>query len=418
MDFATRNLIVRILFISHYFPPEVNAPASRTHEHCRKWVDDGHDVTIITGVPNHPTGKLFGGYKNRFLQEEQVDGIRVIRTWMLLTSNAGFAKRILNFILFALMSVVASFKVKNPEVVIATSPQFFCGLAGAAVAKIKRRPFILEVRDLWPKSIVELNQLGEGPVLSFLEWLERRMYHSADGIVVNTRAFVDHIGQFNYPSNRIEIVYNGIDTDLFKPQPPSNELRARFDLEGRFSVGYLGTLGLAHGLRTLLEAAEALRSQPEIVFLLIGDGAEKKKLESIVRERKLRNVRLIGLQPREMMPAWIATTDILLVSLRDLPVFETVIPSKIFEFLAQERPVIVAARGEIRSMTEASNVALTIDPEDPGALVDAIQKIRNEPEIARERAKAGRIWVEENFVRTELAKKMMDFVEECVERTR
>ena len=418
MDFATRNLIVRILFISHYFPPEVNAPASRTHEHCRKWADDGHDITIITGVPNHPTGQLFRGYKNRFLQEEQVDGIRVIRTWMLLTSNAGFAKRILNFILFALMSVVASFKVKDPEVVIATSPQFFCGLAGAAVAKIKRRPFILEVRDLWPKSIVELDQLGEGPILRFLEWLERRMYHSADGIVVNTRAFVDHIGQLDYPSDRIEIVYNGIDPDLFKPQPPSNELRARFDLEGRFCVGYLGTLGLAHGLQTLLEAAEALRSQPEIVFLLIGDGAEKKKLESIVRERKLRNVRLIGLQPREMMPAWIATTDILIVTLRDLPVFETVIPSKIFEFLAQERPVIVAARGEIRSMTEASNVALTIDPEDPGALVGAIQQIRNEPESARERAKAGSSWVEENFVRTELAMKMLDFVEKCVERTR
>ena len=409
---------MRILFISHYFPPEVNAPASRTHEHCRKWADDGHDVTVITGVPNHPTGQLFGGYKNRFLQEEQVDGIRVIRTWMLLTSNAGFVKRILNFVLFALISIVASFKVKNPEVVIATSPQFFCGLAGAAVAKIKRRPFILEVRDLWPKSIVELDQLGEGPALTFLEWLERKMYHSADGIVVNTRAFVDHIAQLGYPSDRIEIVYNGIDANLFKPQPPSNELRARFDLEGRFSVGYLGTLGLAHGLRTLLEAAEVLRSQPEIVFLLIGDGAEKKKLESIVRERKLKNVRLIGLQPREMMPAWIATTDILLVSLRDLPVFETVIPSKIFEFLAQERPVIVAARGEIRSMTEASNVALTINPEDPGALVDAIQEIRNEPEVAEARAKAGRSWVEENFVRTELAKKMMDFIEECVERNR
>ena len=409
---------MRILFISHYFPPEVNAPASRTHEHCRKWVGDGHDVTVITGVPNHPTGKLFGGYKNRFLQEEEVDGIRVIRTWMLLTSNAGFAKRILNFVLFGLMSFFASFKVKNPDVVIATSPQFFCGLAGAAIAKSKRRPFILEVRDLWPKSIVELDQIDDGPALTFLEWLERKMYHSADGIVVNTRAFVDHISQLDYPSDRIEIIYNGIDTNLFRPQPPSNELRARFDLEGRFSVGYLGTLGLAHGLETLLEAAETLRSEPEIAFLLIGDGAEKRKLESIVHERKLRNVRLIGLQPREVMPAWIATTDILLVSLRDLPVFETVIPSKIFEFLAQERPVIVAARGEIRNMTEASNVALAIDPEDPGALVEAIQEIRNDPKKAKERAKEGRKWVEENFVRTELAMRMMNFIEECVERSR
>ena len=265
---------MRILFISHYFPPEVNAPASRTHEHCRQWVAEGHDVTVITGVPNHPSGVLFKGYRNRFIQEEQVDGIRVIRTWMLLTSNAGFAKRILNFLLFALMAVFASFKVKKPDVVIATSPQFFCGLAGAATARIKRRPFILEVRDLWPKSIVELDQLSDGPALSFLQWLERKMYLSADGIVVNTRAFVDHITELGYPEGQMDIVYNGIDSDRFKPRPPANELRARFDLEGRFTVGYIGTLGLAHGLGTLLEAAESLRDQPEIAFLLIGDGAE------------------------------------------------------------------------------------------------------------------------------------------------
>lgn len=407
---------MRILFISHYFPPEVNAPASRTHEHCRQWVAEGHDVTVITGVPNHPAGILFEGYKNRFIQEEQVDGIRVIRTWMLLTSNAGFFKRILNFVLFALMSVIASFKVKKPDVVIATSPQFFCGLAGAATARLKRRPFILEIRDLWPKSIVELGQISDGPALRFLQWLERKMYHSADGIVVNTRAFIDHITHLDYPEERMEIVYNGIDPDRFKPQPPSNELRARFDLEGRFTVGYIGTLGLAHGLGTLLEAAESLRDQPEIAFLLIGDGAEKKKLEAIIDEKKLRNVRRLGLQPRDMMPAWIATTDILLVCLRDLPVFETVIPSKIFEFLAQERPVIVAARGEIRQMTEAAGVALTIDPEDPESLARAIEEIRSHPDAALERAKAGRTWVEENFVRKDLAQKMIAFVQECLER--
>lgn len=411
----TRNPTVRILFISHYFPPEVNAPASRTHEHCRQWVAEGHDVTVITGVPNHPAGELFGGYKNRFLQEEDVDGIRVIRTWMLLTSNAGFAKRILNFLLFALMSIIASFKVQKPDVVIATSPQFFCGLAGTAISTIKRRPFVLEVRDLWPKSIVELDQLSEGPALTFLQWLERRMYHSADGIVVNTRAFVEHIAGLGYPAGKIEIVYNGIDADRFKPQPPSNSLRARFNLEGRFTVGYIGTLGLAHGLGTLLETAELLRDQPEIAFLLIGDGAEKKKLEATIEDKKLRNVRQLGLQPRERMPDWIATTEILLVCLRDLPVFETVIPSKIFEFLAQERPVIVAARGEIRQMADTSGVALTIDPEDPIALAEAIQEIRQNPAAAAERAHAGRIWVEENFVRKDLARKMIAFVETCVE---
>lgn len=407
---------MHILFISHYFPPEVNAPASRTHEHCRKWVEDGHQVTVVTGVPNHPAGELFPGYRNRFLQEEEVDGIRVIRTWMLLTSNAGFVKRILNFLLFSVMSVVASFRVSSPDVVIATSPQFFCGLAGGLIAKLKRRPFILEIRDLWPKSIVELGQLHEGILLNMLEWLERSMYHSANGIVVNTRAFITHITQLDYPREQIELIYNGIDGNRFKPQPPSHELRARFNLEGRFCVGYLGTIGLAHGLETLIEAAEELRQQPEIAFLLIGDGAEKKKLEAIIHEKRLKNVKLTGLQPREMMPDWIATTDILLVCLRDLPVFETVIPSKIFEFLAQERPVIVAARGEIREMAEAADVALTIDPEDPHALIHAIQEIRNNPEEAQRRAKAGSQWVEDHFLREKLAESMLAFVKETVQR--
>lgn len=409
---------MRILFISHYFPPEVNAPASRTHEHCRKWVADGHDVTVITGVPNHPAGRLFEGYRNAFLQEEQIDGIRVIRTWMLLTSNAGFTKRILNFVLFAAMATLASLKVRRPDVVIATSPQFFCGLAGSVISKLKRRPFILEIRDLWPKSIVELGQLEEGPILRLLEWLERVMYRSADGIVVNTRAFIHHITRLGYPEGQIELVYNGIDGDRFSPQPPSDELRKRFNLEGRMAIGYMGTLGLAHGLETMILAAEQLRGREEFTFLIIGDGADRPKLESLIRQKKLSNVNLVGLQPREMMPAWIATIDILLVCLRDLPVFETVIPSKIFEFLAQNRPVILAARGEIRTMTEQAGVTLNIDPESPDALAKAIQEIQQDPEAAHLRAQAGRKWVEEGFLRNDLAQRMIDFVEDTLKRSR
>ncbi|MFP6640583.1 MAG: glycosyltransferase family 4 protein, partial [Myxococcota bacterium] len=219
-----------------------------------------------------------------------------------------------------------------------------------------------------------------------------------------------------YPEEQIELVYNGIDGDRFSPQAPSDELRRRFDLEGRLSVGYLGTLGLAHGLETMINAAEQLRERKEIIFLLVGDGADRPNLESLISEKKLSNVKLVGLQPREMMPAWISTIDILVVCLRDLPVFQTVIPSKIFEFLAQKRPVIVAARGEIREMTERSGVALTIDPEDPGALVRAIQEIQEDPEAARVRAQAGRQWVENNFLRTDLAQRMIEFVEDTTKR--
>ncbi|MDG2335581.1 MAG: glycosyltransferase family 4 protein [Myxococcota bacterium] len=405
---------MRILFISHYFPPEVNAPASRTHEHCRRWVAEGHEVTVITGVPNHPAGAVFEGFRNAWIQEEEVDGIRVIRTWMFLAANAGFAKRILNYVLFGVTALIASGRVSKPDLVVATTPQFFCGLSGALIARLKRRPFVLEVRDLWPKSIVELGQLKPGLILRTLEGLENWLYSSATGIVVNTRAFIEHITARGYPREKIELVYNGIDHRQFKPRPPAESLIAANDLEGKTSVAYIGTLGLAHGLESVIDAAQTLQKEPDITFLLIGDGAERGKLEESIAERGIKNIKLLGLQPREKMPDWIASIDILLVCLKDLPVFETVIPSKIFEFLAQERPVIVSARGEIRRMTEEAGAGWTIDPEDPQALAECIMAVIRNPEEAQQRAKAGRLWIEREFVRDTLAMRMLTFMQEIV----
>jgi len=402
---------MKILFITHYFPPEVNAPANRTHEHCRRWVQDGAEVTVITGVPNHPRGQLFDGYENRWIQEESVDGIRVIRTWMYLAPNSGFLKRIANYILFACAAILASFRAGRPDVVVATSPQFFVGVAGAIVSKLKRRPFILEIRDLWPKSIVELGQLGEGPILSTLEAIERWLYRSADGIVVNTRTFIDHIVSRGVPRDHIELIYNGIDPEQFRPRPKNLELLARHDLADKFTVAYVGTLGLAHGLSMLVDVAERLRSRPELRFVLIGDGADREKLEADIAARGLDNIELLGLQPRESMPDWIASIDVLLVMLRDLPVFETVIPSKIFEFLAEERPVVLAAKGEIRRMMEEARGALVIDPEAPDQLVSVIEDVMRDPSEAQRCASEGRKWVEQGFIRDDLARRMAAFLE-------
>jgi glycosyltransferase involved in cell wall biosynthesis len=403
--------------VSHYFPPEVNAPANRTHEHCRRWVQDGHEVTVITGVPNHPRGRIFPGYANRWIQEETIDGIRVLRTWMYLTPNSGFLRRVANYLLFALTAILASPRAERPDVVVATSPQFFVGVAGAIIARLKRRPFVLEIRDLWPKSIVELGQLGPGPVLSALEALERWLYRSADGVVVNTRTFHDHITARGVASESIELVYNGIDPALFKPRPKNQGLLAKHGLENRFTVAYVGTLGLAHGLTLLVDVAERLAARREIQFVLIGDGADREKLEAEVAKRGLDNVHMLGLQPRDAMPDWIASIDVLLVMLRDLPVFETVIPSKIFEFLAQERPVILSAKGEIRRMMEEADGALVIDPEVADQLVAAIEEIIANPEAAGRRAAAGRRWVDAGFLRDDLARKMSAFLERVVRET-
>ncbi len=403
---------MRILFISHYFPPEVNAPASRTHEHCREWVRMGHDVTVITGVPNHPRGVLFEDYENRLFQEETVDGIRVIRTWMFLSPNEGFGGRISNYVLFALAAVLACFRAERPDVVIATSPQFFAGFAGMVVSRLRGAPFVLEVRDLWPESIVQLGQMKPGPLLRTLEWLETVLYRSAAGIVVNTRTFIDHIAARGVARDRIDLVYNGIDPDLFRPLPRDDELLREHGLEGKYLVSYIGTLGLAHGVSTLIEAAERLVDEPDLHFLIIGDGAARAGLEADIASRGLENVSLLGLRPRSEIPRWIASIDLQVVLLRDLEIFTSVIPSKIFEFCAQERPVIVSApKGEIRTLVEEAAAGVGLDPEQPEALARAILALRKDADGTAEMARRGRVWVEAGFVRNDLARRMLCFVE-------
>ena len=375
---------MKLLFISHYFPPEVNAPANRTYEHARRWVADGHDVTVLTGVPNHPKGVIFPGYENKWIQEERIDGIRVIRTWMYLGNSDNVVTRSLNYVLFGITVLIGAMRVKAPDVVVATTPQFFCGVAGAIVAKLKRRPFVLEVRDLWPDSIVQLLQLRSRLLITFLE--------------------------------RMALIYNGVDPRVFQSQQRMDELLRCHGLEGKYLVAYIGTLGMAHGLVTVLEAAEKLRDRPDIAFVLIGDGADRARLEEELRERQLTNVYLLGLRPRSEIPTWIASIDISLVLLRDLPVLETVVPSKIFETLAEARPVILAARGEIRRMVEEAKAGFVIDPEDSAALATTIEYIRAHPDEAATRASAGRSWVQANFQRDDLARRMASFLEGVVQR--
>ena len=404
---------MRILFLTHYYPPEVNAPANRVHEHARAWVRDGHDVTVITGVPNHPRGQLFTGYENRWLQEERIDGVRVLRTWMYVTANEGFARRTANYVAFMLTAILASFRAERPDVVVATSPQFFCGIAGAVVGVLKRRPFVLEVRDLWPESIVALGQLKRGSLLvRLLERVERWLYRRARGVVVVTHAFARHIAARGVPEGQIALVYNGIDGDTWNPRPPVPELLARHGIGGAYRVGYVGTLGLAHGLITVLDAAQRL-GDASVHFVFVGDGADRARIEQEAKQRGLTNVHFTGLRPRSEVPDWLASLDVLLVMLRDLPVFETVIPSKLFEFAAMERPIILSApKGEVREMVESADVGVAIDAEDPDKLAAAIAALRREPERAKRLAARARAWAERGFRREALARRMAQFLAE------
>ena len=271
---------MKILFLSDNFPPEVNAPATRTLEHCREWVKAGHEVTVITCHPNYPIGRVYEGYKNSWKKEEVIDGIRVIRVWTYITSNKGFFKRILDYISFSITSFFAGLFIKC-DVIVATSPQFFTALSGRTLHFFKRKPWIMEVRDLWPDSIKAVGAMKESPVLKYFSKEELWCYKSARKIVVVTNSFKREISNKGIPAEKISVVKNGANTDLFKPRAKSPELLKKLGLEGRRVLGYVGTLGMAHKIDFLIDCVKEL---DDYALMILGNGAErdniKQKIES------------------------------------------------------------------------------------------------------------------------------------------
>ena len=293
---------MRILFLSHYFPPEVNAPASRTYEHCKQWVKDGHVVTVVTCVPNHPRGKVYDGYRNRFFQREEKDGIQVIRVWTYLTANEGFFKRTLNYVSFMMSSIMITLWLPKADVVVTTSPQFFNGLAGYFVSRLKRMPWLLEIRDLWPESILVVGAIRNGAIIRLLEWVELFAYRHADRIVPVTDAFKRYMVGKGIASVKIEVIKNGVDLCFFKEITGPNPVASELKLHGKFVVSYFGTHGMAHCLETVLYSARELNNYEDIVFLLVGDGAERQRLVTMRDEMALHNVIMLDQQPKEKMP--------------------------------------------------------------------------------------------------------------------
>jgi colanic acid biosynthesis glycosyl transferase WcaI len=369
---------VKILYVSQYFPPEMGAPAARAAELARHWAKAEHEVTVLTGFPNHPTGRVPPEWRPRLrnlVYREVVDGISVVRTWLLPLPNRKAHERILNYGSFCVSAALRGMEISRPDVVIATSPQLLVGLSGWWIAFWQRVPFVFEVRDLWPES---LSAVGMGKENSWLHcWLRRIagfLYRRANRIVVVTPAFKQHlIKHWSVPDSKIAIVENGVESSLFAPDRVDGELRKQLDLEGKFVAGYVGTMGMAHGLDTLVEAATTLRSvHPEIAFLLVGEGADKERIEAMVKSRELANVRLVDQMPRERIPAFICACDVCLVPLKKTELFKTVIPTKMLEFMSCARPVILGVDGQAKQVLEEAGAGVAIEPENVSALLEAI----------------------------------------------
>jgi colanic acid biosynthesis glycosyl transferase WcaI len=412
---------MKILYVSQYFPPEMGAPAARAAELSRHWAAAGHEVTVLTGFPNHPTGVVPPEYRDKFrrlVAHEQTGGVNVVRTWLLPFPNRKAHERMLNYSSFCASAASTGLFLSRPDVLIATSPQLLVGLSGWWLARCKRVPFVFEVRDLWPESLAAVG-MGEADSLLHrsLAKIAGFLYRHADRIVVVTPAFENYLVEhWKVPREKISVIENGVETQLFAPESfaraTGSTLRRELDAEEKFVVSYVGTMGMAHGLETIITAAIELRAtNPEVVFLMLGEGAEKERIAALARQRGLSNLRFVDQQPREKIPAYISASDVCLVLLKKTDLFKTVIPTKMLEFMSCARPVILAVDGQAREILEEARAGLVIEPENSDALVNAIRYLAANREEARELGQNGRAHILRKYSRHQTAEKYIRVLE-------
>jgi glycosyltransferase involved in cell wall biosynthesis len=388
----------------------MGAPAARVHELSREWVRQGHEVTVLTAFAHHPTGVKAAQDRRVLTRRECVDGIDLIRTYVYATANKGTLKRMLSYASFMLSAMtIGRLRVPRPDVVIATSPQLLCAVAGYFLARTLRAPFVFEVRDLWPESILAVEALRDSAFIRLLKRLSHYLYSHCDRIVTVGEGYRQGIhSRYGISTDRMDVIRNGIDTSLFVPAPRDNEIRKQYGWDDRFVVMYVGTHGMAHGLQQVLEAARALRDEPDKLFVFVGEGAEKESLKRLALEWSLPNVQFIDQQPKARIPLFYAACDLGLVSLRDTPLFQEVLPSKIFEYLGMARPILLNVAGEARHIVEAARAGVYVPSGDVPALAQAVRTLAGQTKELELMGQRGREYVLENFDRRVLAQRYIE----------
>lgn len=404
---------MHILFFTDFFPPEVNAPANRTFEHCREWVRLGHKVTVVTSVPNFPKGEVFSGYRNRLWQREEVDGISVIRVWTFISANEGFLKRLVDQLSYFLPAFLAGLFVRKVDIIVGTSPNFFSTCSAFCAAALKRVPWIFELRDIWPESIRALGAIKGSWAPDVFEKLELYLYRKSSAVISVTKAFKGNLIDRGIDGRKIHVVTNGVDLSSFSPRPKDPSLVKRLGLGRKFVLGYIGTHGAAHGLETLLDAAEMAQAAPktrDYHFLFVGHGAEKGKLEALAAKRKLANVAFIDTVPKEEVANYWSLLDASIIHLKRIPLFKKVIPSKSFESMAMGIPILLGVEGEIADIVKGEGAGLLFEPENPEALMQAAQTL-HEDHTARARISNAGLAAAAKYDRKNLARSMLALLE-------
>lgn len=407
--------MARILFITPYFPPEVGAAQARISETALRLVRRGHEVTVLTTLPNYPKGAVFPGYERGQRRREVWNGVRVIRVWSYISPNKGFLRRILSQLSFGLLAPFLAYSaIGRPDVMIVESPPLFDAFASRALRWLKRRPYIFTVADIWPESAVQLGALHNPLLIWLAERLEWSTYKRAALVWAVTEGIKSTLIERGLPASKVFRLTNGVDTTKFQPIP-RDQARAQLGWDDRYTVMYAGTIGLAQALEIVIGAAEALRDTPGIRFVLAGEGAAKDELKAEARRRGLTQIEFLDAFPHAQMPTVLSAADVCLVSLRNIPLFEGAIPSKLYEAMSSARPILLAANGEARELVERrAGAAIHVEPENGRALAAAIQWLRQHPDEARQIGERGRAFVKANFDRELLTDALEGYIQDTI----
>jgi glycosyltransferase involved in cell wall biosynthesis len=410
---------VRITLVSHYFWPEMGAPSARLLELGRSWAARGHDVTVVTNFPNHPTGVIPEDYRGKSFLVEDVEGLRVIRCRTYATPNRGVVRKTLGHLFFMLQAVVqATPHLRSSDVLVASSPTLFAAVAAFAISRRIGAPFVMEVRDLWPAIFVDLGVVRNPLAIRVLESLELFLYRRSRAVVTVTHAFARNIGARGIDATKIHVIHNGVDLAAFQPGPRDDGLLSHLGLEGKQVVLYCGAHGISHALTRILDVAERLRADDRIQFLFVGEGAEKEGLMDRARLLGLANVSFHPAVARDEVPRFYRTADVCLVPLRSVPLFRSFVPSKMFEIMACGRPIVASVEGEAAEILRDSGSAIVVPPEDVEALAEAVRRLAGDPDQQRQLASRGRSFVSAHYDRDALAARYLDILKSVATRDR
>jgi glycosyltransferase involved in cell wall biosynthesis len=411
---------MRILYFSQYFPPEVGATQTRAYEMSRYLAARGHNVTVVTEVPNHPSGIIPPPYRGRFFERRVEDGVDVLRLWVWAAPEKSFKSRMRFYLSYLGMASLAGSMVPGRyDLVYATSPPLFTGAAGLAASTLRRIPFVFEVRDLWPESAVALGELSNPRAIRAAERLESLLYCKARQVVAVTHGIKERLVARGVEPSRIELIPNGANTDLFRFTEAGRRLvRQKLCLDGQFVAMYAGIHGIAQGLETLLEAADLLRDQAHFKFVFVGEGPRKRDLANMADALALANVTMLPEVAATEMPAYLSAADCAIVPLRNEPLFRGALPSKMFEAWACSRPVVLSVRGEAESILTEAGGGLAIAPENSQALAGALRELATNSEAARQMGARGRQYVAHNYSRHEQARALEEVLLRALEEDR